>query len=280
MDRYMDTLQSAYENMLDFLPLLAIALLIFFAGFWVIRLLKRYIKRKIMERSDELLTAEFAADLVGLFGFLLLIIFCLGVMGFSSLMSKLLAGAGLTAFIVGFAMKDIGENFLSGIVLVFNRPFRTNDIIEQDGFIGRVLSVSLRETVIKSLDGKDVFIPNADILKKPLQNYTIDDLIRTSFRLWIFNDNNIPEVIEFIRLEVSKSLHIQKKTPPRVLVENFQNGMVQIRVNYWYSLKGTRMINDDLQSKIMMDVFEALKAKGVRIPNHVEITRSISPGDL
>jgi small conductance mechanosensitive channel len=182
----------------------------------------------------------------------------------------LLAGAGLTAFILGFAMKDIGENFLSGIVLVFNRPFRTNDIIEQDGFIGRVVSVSLRETVIKSLDGKDIYIPNADILKKPLQNYTIDNLIRTSFRLWIFNSNNLPEVLEFIRLEVSKSPHIQKKTPPRILTENFENGLVQIRVNYWYSLKGTRIINNDLQSMIMTNVFEALKAKGVGMPDHVQ----------
>ena len=80
----------------------------------------------------------------------------------------MLAGAGISAFIIGFALKDIGENFLAGIILAFKRPFRVGDIVDINGLKGKVLTLNLRDTQIKTGDGKDVFIPNAVIIKNPL----------------------------------------------------------------------------------------------------------------
>jgi small-conductance mechanosensitive channel len=84
-------------------------------------------------------------------------------------------------FIIGFTFKDIGENFLSGILMAFKSPFRIGDLVQTGDITGYVTSLSLRETTLKSLDGKDVFIPNSTILKEPLSNFTIDGFLRYEF---------------------------------------------------------------------------------------------------
>ena len=78
-------------------------------------------------------------------------------MGLNGVAKGLLAGAGLSAFIFGFAFKDIAENFLGGLILAFNRPFSLNDTIQIRDFTGHVKALNFRTTHIKTFDEKDVF---------------------------------------------------------------------------------------------------------------------------
>lgn len=268
MDKISQSLKDSFANLMDFLPELAAAIIVFVIGHFVIRKLKGSIRKRVINRSGEALTAQFTGDIIGLVFYLLLLTFCINILGFSGLTSKLIAGAGLTAFIIGFALKDIGENFLSGIILVFNRPFRTNDIIEIDGIQGRVLHISLRETIVKTPDGRDVYIPNADILKKPLQNYTIDDQLRDSFVFRIYIENDIGKVIDEIQTIVNGFPTVLEAPKSIVQIQDFEGGMVTIRISYWYDLAGNRKINWILRSEIMLAVFERLRDIGVAMPNH------------
>ncbi len=270
MDKIRQSLEESLSNLMDFLPELTLAIIIFVIGHFVIRKLKSIIRHRVIRRSGEALTAQFTGDIIGLVFYLLLLTFCINILGFSSLTSKLLAGAGLTAFIIGFALKDIGENFLSGIILVFNRPFRTNDIIEIDGIQGRVLHISLRETIVKTADGRDVYIPNADILKKPLQNYTIDDQLRDVFVFPIFFENDISAVIQRIHEVINQFPTVLSEPRPIVQIQDFDGGTVNIRISYWYDLEGSRKMNRILRSEIMLAVFENLREAGVGMPNHVQ----------
>lgn len=270
MDKIRQSLEESLSNLLDFIPELALAIVIFVIGHFIIRKLKGTIRKRVIHRSGEALTAQFTADIVGLIFYLILLTFCINLLGFDSLTSKLIAGAGLTAFIIGFALKDIGENFLSGIILVFNRPFRTNDIIEIDGIQGRVLHISLRETIIKTGDGRDVYIPNADILKKPLHNYTIDDKLRDFFIFPIFQDNDISATIQRIHKVINQFPKVLSQPRSIVQIQDFEGGTVNIRISYWYDLEGSRKMNRLLRSEIMLAVFESLRDAGVGMPDHVQ----------
>lgn len=107
----------------------------------------------------------------------------LKTIGLGGTAGSLLAGAGVGAFILGFAFKDIGENFPAGIMLAFNRPFKVGDVVSLEGIEGKVSTMSLRYVHIKTADGRDIFIPNASIIKKPLINLTIDGDLRFDFTL-------------------------------------------------------------------------------------------------
>ena len=270
MDKIRQSLEESLSNLLDFVPQLAVAIIIFVIGHFLIRKLKGTIRKRVIRRSGEALTAQFTADIIGLIFYLLLLTFCINILGFSGLTSKLIAGAGLTAFIIGFALKDIGENFLSGIILVFNRPFRTHDIIEIDGIQGEVLHISLRETIIKTADGRDVYIPNADILKKPLHNYTIDDQLRDFFVIPIFQENDISAAIQRIHEVIDQFPTVLTQPRPIVQIQDFDGGTINIRISYWYDLEGSRKMNRLLRSEIMLAVFQRLQEAKVGMPNHVQ----------
>jgi small conductance mechanosensitive channel len=127
------------------------------------------------------LLSNFLANTLFFFFVTLGVVTSLGILGFSGTVTKILAGAGISGFIIGFAFKDIGENFLAGILLAFKRPFSIGDTIETNGLTGTVYDFKLRETLIKTSDGIDAFIPNSIIIKNILKNHTLDHLLRKEF---------------------------------------------------------------------------------------------------
>ena len=72
--------------------------------------------------------------------------------------------------------KTLGENLLAGIMLAFNRPFNIGNVVEIDGFVGKVKALELRSTHLRIFNGKDIYIPNSSLIKNPRINYTQDGL--------------------------------------------------------------------------------------------------------
>lgn len=138
----------------------------------------------------------FILSIISLLLTIILFVIYLGVLGFDDVTNKILAAAGLTTFIIGFALKDIGENFLTEILMVFQRPFRIGDLIQIDNIKRRVIEMILHSTTIKTLDGIDAYIPNVSILKNNLENFTIDALMRSQFIIGI-------ELMKQKRLEIN-----------------------------------------------------------------------------
>ncbi len=88
------------------------------------------------------------------------VIIAFHAMGFKGIAGGMPAGAGIGAIVIGFAFMEIGENFLAGIKLVFDRPFNIGDTVMINNNMGYVVSLKFRTTHLKSLDGKDVYVPN------------------------------------------------------------------------------------------------------------------------
>ncbi len=91
------------------------------------------------------------------------------------------------------AFKDIAENFLAGIILAFNRPFNLNDTVKIEDVFGKVIQMEFRYTKIDSFDGRSVYIPNSDVLTKPVFNYKEDGFFRTGFILGIAYEKDTNE---------------------------------------------------------------------------------------
>lgn len=172
------------------------------------------------------MASQFVTDIILVILYVILLLMTFKVLGLSTVTQTIIGVAGLTTFIIGFALKDIGENFLAGIVMIFDRPFEMGDLIQIENHLGRVIKISIRETTIKTTDGKDVYIPNSDIIKKHLVNFTIDNQLRENFEINVFNSNNIREVIDIIMESVSTFNQILKTRKPAVSIKSFENGMV------------------------------------------------------
>lgn len=270
IDLFQERLSEIYQGFIEFIPTLVIAIVFFSIGVLIIKMIRKFIFARIVKRSKDTVASQFVTDIVLVVFYVILTLLTFRVLGLSAVTQTIIGAAGLTTFIIGFALKDIGENFLAGIVMIFDRPFEMGDLIQIDNQLGRVIRISIRETTIKTTDGKDVYIPNSDIIKKHFINFTIDDQLRETFEISVFNSNNIRDVIAVIQETVSGFNQILKSRKPAVLIKNFENGTVQLTVSYWYSLRGTRTRDGQLKTDIMLAVLEKLKENKIAFPDHVQ----------
>ena len=199
------------------------------------------------------------------------LILALNILGLSQLVSGMLAGLGLSAFVVGFAFKDIAENFLAGILLAFNRPFSINDTIQIKDMFGRVTQLNLRTTVIATFDGRDVSIPNAIVLKEPLINFTHNGYIRQDFVVGIGYADDADKGIALMLHEVKQEAEVKQgdgKDPFAVLEELALNS-VNIKVFFWATTDSYRKGVLELKSRIMNRILVKLTAEGYSFPSNI-----------
>lgn len=270
IESFRTSFESLYLDIIDLMPNLLVSLFVLVVGIIIIRSLRSVVVNRLVSRSKDPVGARFLADILIFIFFVILVFIIFRTLGLSALTQTIIGAAGITTFIIGFALKDIGENFLAGIVMIFDRPFEMGDLIEIEGRIGRVIRISIRETTIKTVDGKDVYIPNADIIKKHFINYTIDDQLRESFDISINNSNDLRKVIEVLYEAVVSVPNLLTTKKPSVTIKNFDGGTVQLSITYWYSLLGAQRRNALLKNEVMLAVIEKMKEDSIGFPNDVQ----------
>ena len=115
----------------------------------------------------------------------------LDLLGATSLVTAVLGSAGLVGIVVGFAFRDTAENYLSGVLLSLRRPFEPRDHVRIDAHEGRVVSLSTRNTVLMTLDGNELLLPNATVFKAVILNFSHNPRRRFSFQLGIGSDEDL-----------------------------------------------------------------------------------------
>lgn len=269
IQNFKDILNKTGENLYESMPSVIFAILVFGIGLLIIRKLKDIAYNFIDKRSKDPLVSDFLVNVVSLILTIFLLVISLSILGLGEITDKILAGAGITTFIIGFALKDIGENFLSGIIMAFKRPFRIGDLIEINGFKGKVTNMSLRETLIKTLDGKEVFIPNGLIAKNGLVNYTLDDLLRTDFIIGLDYNDDTQKAIEIIEEILKNNPNVLQVPESLVVIDELATSTVNVRVSYWYKTNNIKVPGAKLKSNIMLNVFKSLTNKGFGLPSDI-----------
>jgi hypothetical protein len=92
----------------------------------------------------------------------------LGVLHLDKTVTSLLTGVGILGLTLGFALQDVASNMMAGLLIELHHPFRVDDVIETNNFVGRVSRITLRDTEIAQLDGQIVVVPNKEIFNKPV----------------------------------------------------------------------------------------------------------------
>ena len=272
----MEKIQQTFDEIVasiqhNIIPLL-IGFAVLFIGFYVAGKLKDFIRNTVLSKSPNVLRRVFISQIVGISVQLLTLIFALRVFGYRDLTTSLLAGAGVLTFVIGFAFKDIGENFLAGILLAFKSPFRINDLIETSGIIGYVVDLSIRDTRIKTLDGKDVFVPNGQIIKNPLFNYTLDGFLRYEFVIGLDYDSDVHKAINVI-LETVKTVEgvIHTHKIPTVNIDAFASSTINLKVMFWLDTfeSTSKTYHSGIRTEVMKRVLDSLTSGGFNLPSDI-----------
>lgn len=268
-DIFYKSINQSWTTFISHLPNVLLSLVLLVLGLLIIKIFNKYATKFVVSNSNDPLIADFILSIISLLLTIILFVICLEVLGFDDVTNKILAAAGLTTFIIGFALKDIGENFLAGILMAFQRPFRIGDLIQIDNIKGRVIQMNLRSTTIKTLDGIDAYVPNASILKNNLENFTIDELMRSQFIISVMHDEKIDEAFPLINSLLKENEFVLKFPSHKTIVEKIENDVVIIGVYYWYRTDEIKAPGDQLKSDLQLNIYKALKTRGFNLPTAV-----------
>lgn len=265
----MEIIQSLFIENHTLVKFLSIAIL-FVVTVLLARFVKYGISKLIIKNTGDVITGDFIGRVFWIIVFVFGLLLCLEKLGLKSFSNKLLAGAGLTTFIIGFALKDIGENFLAGIVLALNKPFRVGDIIEIDNIIGEVESVTLRETTIKTKDGKDVYIPNSKLITNPLTNCTIDGFQRFSLNIEVAKpDLRIEDLLHSIKNKINEQDGVlgEKERTTEVNLLQITETNIQLLVHYWVYDSGFNIKEQQIKTNIILLLKDFFSNENIKLIN-------------
>lgn len=154
------------------LPLIALALVILPLAFYAATLVGRLVEWALRRQVSSPFLRSVIARTVSIPVFLIGLYIVLQVAGLTQLALSLLGGAGVVGIIVGFAFRDIAENFLASLLLSIRQPFRRGDYIVVGGQEGTVQSMNTRSTLLLSREGNHIQIPNAAVFKSTIVNFS------------------------------------------------------------------------------------------------------------
>ena len=272
-------LQHYYTDIIVLLPKLVLATVVFTILYFLSNRSRNFLSKRLTEKMDDPLLAKFIASLVKIFIVVVALMIVLDIIGLSQIAAGLITGAGVSAIVVGFAFKDIGENLLAGIMLAFNRPFRIGDIVKLDGYEGTVISLNLRNTQIKTFDGKDIYIPNASIVKNPVINYTIDGFLRFDFTLGLEYGSNVNKAIEITEgVLLSIPGILQGDKAPAIHVTDLNPSRLNLTSYYWLNTFDKTVSGLAVKTQAIDQVSNALRNAGYYLPGEVVEVRRMNEG--
>ncbi len=267
-NQFVDAFREFGNNIVQKSPAILIGL-IFLVIFVLIGYgLRALIKRRLNKGTNDPLLISFIGRVVMLTMIIIGLVIFLNQLGLGKAASGVLAGAGVSAIILGFAFKDIGENFIAGFFLAFSRGFNIGDVIEVQGIKGKVTALNLRNTHIRTFDGKDIFMPNALLIKNPLSNFTRDGLLRYDFMIGLDYGANITDAASLIMntLDAETRIEHNDDLKPFVLLEEFSTSTINIRIFYWVNSFDFLGPIAFLQTEVMNKVITALTKAGFSLP--------------
>jgi len=141
--------------------------------------------------------------------------------------SALFAAGAVFAIAIGFAMQNVAQNFVSGIILLAERSIKPGDIIEVEGAVVRVLEMGIRTTVVRTWRDEDIIMPNSIFSQSPVKNYTlIDNTFRIGVEVGVSYNSDLHQVIAVLEKTARDIPWQVRETEPRVLLQDFGDSAV------------------------------------------------------
>jgi small conductance mechanosensitive channel len=257
------SLDAILQSVVDFLPNLALAILIFIAAslisVWVARVLKRTLASR--GHDQELIVLM---QLIARWGILAIgVIWALEQIA-PGRFGTLLAGLGVAGFTIGFALQDVAKNFIAGLLILLLQPFRIGDSIEIEDIIGEVLEINLRSTEIRAQDGRYVIFPNADVFSSRIINNTRTPRRRIAIPIGISYESDLDRVTK-VALETLESIdEVLKEPSPQVVFDNFGSTTIDFTLYVWWNTRAVGLL--PVTNIVVTAIKKAFEREGIEMP--------------
>lgn len=247
------------------LPQIAVALVVLILT-WAIAALGRSLVSRTLART------KLRPSLKDLFTLLTsILVWVLGIMIAAVIVfpgltpASILAGLGIGSVAIGFAFKDVFENFLAGIIILFRREMRMGDHIECEGIEGKVAHIAIRESHIRQTDGQLVIVPNAMLFKNPVYVRTDQKHRRQTVICGVAYDVDVDEARTVMTKAVEGCKTVEQgERPIQVFAQEFADSSINFEITWWAG--STPVEQRRSRDEVVTAVKQALDQAGLEIP--------------
>jgi small conductance mechanosensitive channel len=213
------------------------------------------------DRSTEILIGRLCYGVVWVIGNVV----ALGVLGLD--FATLLGTLGLTSVAIGFSLKDVLSNYISGVILLAARPFRISDQIVIGDYEGTVVQIQLRATTMRTYDGRLVYIPNQEVFQRSITNNTASPVRRSDVIVGVDYDADLSRVRQIIAEALMQVEGLELDPPPLVLVQELAASTVNLKVRFWVNSRQQSFLQ--VTSTVTQVIKEQLQAAHIEMPTDI-----------
>ncbi len=195
------------------------------------------------------------------------VLIALDLLGATSLLGAVIGSAGVVGLVLGFGFKDIAENYIAGILLSLRRPFAPGDHLVIDKYEGRVVSLTSRATLLITLDGNRLSLPNSLVFKSVILNYSVNPKRRFDFSIPIDTGASIRKAQTLAMDEMARVTGVLNEPAPSWAVDGYAEGGIVLRFFGWVDQR-----NSDPR-KVRSEALRVVKAAFAK--DRIEAPRSV-----
>lgn len=237
-----------------------IAAVVYLVGRYIIKLVNYLVARFLERREVEVSVQTFVKSFLDIVLQVLLIVSVVGALGINtSSFAALLASFGVA---VGMALSGNLQNFAGGIIILFLKPYKVGDWIEAQGVQGSVQAIQIFHTILKTLDGKEVYVPNGMMSSGSITNYTHTPTRMTEWTIGIEYGEDVERARQVVLRLLVADERVLKEPAATVWLKELNSSSVDLVVRAWVSNPDYWAVMFDVRERI----YEAFNAEGIGFP--------------
>ena len=250
---------------IEMLPNLVVALIILIVFYVIGKFARKGVSNllgrvSVNKTITNLLETIISISIIGIGVFI-----ALSILQLDGAVTSLLAGAGIIGLALGFAFQDIASNFISGVILSIRHPFGIGDIISTNDFYGTVVKLNLRNTILRTVTGQIVYIPNKAVFEKPLENFTSTGERRIDLSCGISYGDDLEKAREVATEAVNNLEHVQSNRGIEFYFDEFGSSSINFKIRFWVAFAKNPDFWD-ARSEAIIAISKAFNANDIMIP--------------
>jgi len=244
------------------LPNIVLAAAVMVAFVFLSKFLKNIIYKILHRLSGKESVSRLFSAVASMLIIIIGLFIALKILNLNQAVSTLLAGAGIIGLALGFAFQDLTANFISGIFMIFKRPFEVGEVLETNGYTGTVEDIQLRTTTIYTYQGLHLILPNKDIFQKPIINHSRSEDRRIEFTFNIPVTQDLEKTERITKEALEKLDYLTKNKPIQIFYTEIGDANVKLVIWFWVPFHQTISFME-ARHRALLSIISTYKQQGI-----------------
>ncbi|TXK73270.1 mechanosensitive ion channel family protein [Mesonia sp. HuA40] len=219
------------DKIIDFLPNLLAAIVILIIGWWLSKVIVKYVRKILSKKDYGIALEQFLTKIIEYTLKILVFITAINQIGIET--TSIIAVIGAATLAIGLALQGSLANFAGGVIIVILKPFRIGDWIEAQGVSGSVKEISLFYTKINTFGNQLVTVPNGPLANDNITNYTVEGKRKDAITIGISYDADIKQAKDILENLMLEQENIMRDPAPQVVVTELADNSVNLSLRFW-----------------------------------------------